>query len=89
MAPVWPDSPASDPCSPNVCIAPCGATAANRVAMWASPAPKLSMRMRYRAALMSYIDIKRVMNKDECPSQPLRAAARRSASGNPITRRAR
>ena len=89
MAPVWPDSPESDPCSPNAYLSPCGATVAHRAAKWASPAPKLSMRMRYRAALMSYIDIQRVMNKDECPSQPLRAAARRSASGNPITRPAR
>ena len=28
----------SNPCSPNVCISPCGATGAHRAAMWASPA---------------------------------------------------
>ena len=34
----WPKRPESNPCSPNVCISPCGATGAHRAVMRASPA---------------------------------------------------
>ena len=41
-----PKSSQSNPCSPNVCISPCGATGANRAVTRGLPAPKLAMRMR-------------------------------------------